>query len=265
MFRLCALLLILTLSSCSETGKEHETPVQIKQSNLYATGFSIEVNGIDTLFLLFSPLNQKDTVLKMLIEKPINRFACLSTTHLPFFQSLNAAEKAVGVGFAEYLKDEESLDRIESGSLTNITAAGNLDFERIVSLAPEALLVYYYGNEDYSRYEQAGIKIIPINEYAEAHPLGRAEWLKVFGLLAGKYSAAGRAFNEIDSAYKSLEQSIPSTANKPMVFTGSFYKGKWAAPGGDSFIARFIEDAGAQYAFEDYPGNENINLDFERC
>jgi iron complex transport system substrate-binding protein len=259
------ILLLPVLQSCNSVPKTNFSDCDKVELNQYATGFSIEFCQSDTVLFLFNPNNMTDTIFSLRINTQIgkSRLACLSTTHLPFLETLNSTEKAVGVGFAEYLFDEKSKARIERGDLVNLTAAGKLDFETVVSLAPEALLVYYYGNEDYSRYEQAGIKVIPINEYAESHPLGRVEWIKVFGLLTGNYDKAVTEFNKIDSSYKALVNSIPDMKRKPVVFTGSFYKGKWAAPGGDSFIAKFISDAGALYAFADYPGNDNINLDFE--
>jgi iron complex transport system substrate-binding protein len=267
-YRACLLVLVLllpVLHSCNSADKPTTTDCNKSEANQYATGFSIQFCEQDTVLFLFNPNNISDTIFSLRIntQNSMSRLACLSTTHLPFLETLNSTEKAVGVGFAEYLFDEKSKARIESGDLVNLTAAGKLDFETVVSLAPEALLVYYYGNEDFSRYQQAGIKVIPINEYAESHPLGRVEWIKVFGLLTGNYDNAVTEFNKIDSIYKTLANSIPDMTKKPVVFTGSFYKGKWAAPGGDSFIAKFISDAGALYAFADYPGNDNINLDFE--
>jgi iron complex transport system substrate-binding protein len=262
LFIVCVL---LVLQSCTPTTSIDIKDCRKAEANQYATGFSIQFCPSDTVLFLFNPNNITDTIFSLRIntQNSMSRLACLSTTHLPFLETLNTPEKAVGVGFAEYLFDEKSKARIDSGDLVNLTAAGKLDFETVVSLAPEALLVYYYGNEDFTRYEQSGIKVIPINEYAEAHPLGRVEWIKVFGLLTGNYSNAITEFNKIDSSYKALVNSIPEMTKKPVVFTGSFYKGKWAAPGGDSFIAKFISDAGALYAFADYPGNDNINLDFE--
>lgn len=265
-FKILFIVCLLTvLQSCTPTTSVDIADCRQTEINQYATGFSIQFCPSDTVLFLYNPTNAADTIfcLRINTQNQLNRIACLSTTHLPFFESIGQTEKAVGVGFAEYLFDEASKTRLQNGSLVNITLAGKLDFETVISLAPQVLLVYYYGNEDYSRYEQAGIKVIPINEYAEAHPLGRVEWIKVFGLLTGSYGKAVEAFKEIDSSYKALANSIPVTEEKPVVFTGSFYKGKWAAPGGDSFIAKFISDAGAHYAFSEYPGSDNINLDFE--
>lgn len=189
--------------------------------------------------------------------------ASISTTHIPLIRSVKGTDQLVGVGYADYIKDAEIHEKLESGEIRSITSNDQLNFEVVVDVGPDVLLVYPYGNENYDRYKKAGINVLPVSEYAESHPLGRAEWIKAFGVLTGNYEEAKKVFETIKAEYQHWKNEAMLQSFSPSVFTGSFYKGRWSAPGGDSFVAQFIRDAGARYVFAEYPGSENVELDFE--
>lgn len=259
--------LLLVLSACEtkQSGKSKgELSVGEWLSNDYAAHFATELINADTVIHLLNPADNNDTLaqFKVGLTKPV--LASISTTHIPMVQALGALDQLAGVGYADYITDIEVRQRLDDGQLQSITSSDKLNFEVVIDVQPDVLLVYPYGNENYDRYEQAGIEVLPISEYAESHPLGRAEWIKVFGLLTGNYNEACRVFDALTEDYEATRTKAAERANQPLVFTGSFFKGRWSAPGGNSFVARFIEDAGAQYAFAEYPGSENVELDFER-
>lgn len=233
--------------------------------NSHASLFAIRVCSSDTTLFLLNPADGGDTLAEFPLEngRHPERIATISTTHVPMLSALNTLDYLVGVGYSDYITDTDVRQRLEEGSIRAITSDDNINYEVVVDILPEALLVYPYGNENYDRYEEAGISVLPISEYAEKHPLGRAEWIKVMGLLTGQFSQANAIFNETAKTYEDWKRQAETVENRPLVFTGSFYKGRWSAPGGESFIAQFIEDAGARYAFEEYPGHENNELDFE--
>lgn len=259
---LCTLLLLSACTSSHQT--DQEAPRGEFLPNAFAAHFGIAVRGADTAVVLLNPNQPGDTLKVYPITHGELRLASISTTHIPMVQALDAMNQLVGAGYTNYMTDLDVHERLEDGRLRAITSSDKLNFEVVIDVQPDVLLVYPYGNENYSRYEQAGIEILPISEYAESHPLGRAEWIKVFGLLTGNYSEACKIFDALAESYEATRLRAAGSENRPLVFTGSFYKGRWSAPGGDSFVASFIEDAGAQYAFAEYPGSENVELDFER-
>lgn len=198
-------------------------------------------------------------------------FATLSTTHLAYFLKINALEKVKGTAYAKYVQNEVIKNEIEKGAIQDISGEKDIDFEKLVSLNPRALLTYPYGDADYRSVEAAGIDIVPFSEYLEKHPLGRAEWIKVMGFLSGKEDEANALFKKIEQEYNVLLALKNSHENLdlPEVFTGSHSNGKWYAPARSSFIAQFIKDAGAHYLFdepewdESLREGENIEMDFE--
>lgn len=214
-----------------------------------------------------------------------SKVACLSTTHASLLDKAGAVNTIQGVGFADLIRNENTRALIDAGSVTDLGGEDDVDFELLVDLNPDCFLVYPFGGTDYGRFQEAGVPCIPICEYREIHPLGRAEWIKAMGLLTGRYEEANRAFQQIrenyfrtkadwlmhmgelnpeldDAAIDSLVNQADAK-NLPTVFTGSFAQGIWYAPPGNSFIGEFVTDAGARYIYRDIQQDGNIEIQFE--
>lgn len=233
--------------------------------NDFARFFAVQICGGDTVMHLLNPEAPSDTLQTVRLAD-LNadvRIAAVSTTHIPFLVATASAQTLVGVGYPDYIRNEAIRQAVESGKVRSITGGGKLNFEVIIDTQPDLLLTYPYAAENYDRYEAAGIRVLSISEYAEHHPLGRAEWVKVFGLLTGNYDRSVQVFERIKKQYLHWKTLSALRSYSPLVFTGSFFKGRWSAPGGDSFVAAFINDAGGRYSFAEHPGNANIELDFE--
>ncbi len=188
-------------------------------------------------------------------------FAAQSTTQMAMFETIEALDHLKGVAYLDYVKSEAIHAAVERGEMMDVSGAQEIDFEKLVLCNPDAVLVYPFGYDNEAQFEAAGIPTIPISEYLESHPLGRLEWIKVFGFLCDEESRAKAYFQQVESEYLALVEKAPNTS--PSVFTGSYSSGTWFAPGNDTFMAQFIRDAGGVYLFEDYPGKDNIQLPFE--
>jgi iron complex transport system substrate-binding protein len=153
--------------------------------------------------------------------------------------------------------------RLKSGAAIEITSGNDLDFEQLLKLAPDVLMVYQYADSDFSRYTEEGIPVVMNMEFAESTPLGRAEWIKLVGCLTGKLKESVEIFDGIEKRYRDLRTQVAFKSSLPLVFTGSKYGSSWFAPGRDSFIAQYIRDAGGIYSFEHIEGQGSTELDFE--
>ncbi len=232
----------------------------------YARGFELQhMSDSSTRIILFDLEHAGDT-LDIITWKPktIERIACLSTTHIAMLQKLNKLNLLKGVGFADLVLNEEAKEKIAGGEIINLTTSHDVDPEIVFSISPEIFFVYPFGSMNYERYAEKNIPCIPISEYLEVHPLGRAEWVKVFGVLLGEEQKAEATFNAITTAYNALIQKANTSAtDKPTVFTGFYDSGSWFAPPGNSFAAQFMQDAGANYIFNDSISSSNIIIPFE--
>ena len=63
----------------------------------------------------------------------------------------------------------------------------NPDIEKIIDLRPDAIMLSPFENSGgYGRVGKLGVPVIECADYMETSPLGRAEWLRFYGLLVGQ-------------------------------------------------------------------------------
>ena len=111
---------------------------------------------------------------------------------------LDALETLVGFPETNYISSPKARKRISEGTLVDVGKSQQLNVERILELNPDLLLSYGVESIDGSlkRFNEMGIPSIFIGEWNEQNPLGRAEWLKVFGALLGTKREIWRDYYE---------------------------------------------------------------------
>ena len=97
----------------------------------------------------------------------------------------------------------------------------------------------------------------------EPTPLGRAEWIKFLALFFNKEAESENAYGEVASQYKQLVNKAKGIKAKPTVFSGFSSKGTWYVPGGKSYVAEFLKDAGANYIWSNDRTIGSLNLSAE--
>lgn len=247
--------------------------------NKYAKGFRISAGEEYTRIDIYNPLDSSENIdtyylytkeqgipdikdsLK-LFEIPVGDAGLFSTTFAAYFDHLDLTSKIKGIAFADLVKNENLKNQIDNNFTVNLSSGEEIDLEKLLALQADLFMVYPYQNVNLKRYSDLGIKTVLNLEYQEQHPLARAEWIKFVSIFYGKYDHATEDFAHIEEEYLSLKSKV-ALEDKPTVFTGSNYKGTWYAPGSDSYIAAFINDAGGEYVFKEYSGRENISLNFE--
>ena len=108
-----------------------------------------------------------------------------------------------------------------------------------------------------------GAVLFPFADYLETTPLGRAEWIRVIGLLTGRQREADSCFDAIVSRYDALKDLCADVDSKPTVFSDLAFNGQWYIAGGQSYMARLFADAGADYLWKDDPSTASFPLDAE--
>ena len=100
-------------------------------------------------------------------------------------------------------------------------------------------------------------------DWTEETPLGKAEWIKFFGVLLNKQTQADSIFREIENSYIAIKEVASHATHKPKVLSGALYKDVWYLPTGESWAARFIEDANGEYLYKETSGSGSLSLSFE--
>jgi iron complex transport system substrate-binding protein len=277
-------LLILTILSfgCSHSGNNSV----LNNSNENARGFKIENYGNVTKLTVFNPWEKAKNISmeyfllgknkplpdslsgKTIIRTPVERVICLSTTHLAFLNLLDENDAITGISGSQYVSNPEIRKRMESDGVPDVGYGQNLNYELIVNQKPELVMVYGIGGEVTSytqKIEELGIPVIMVAEYLEETPLGKAEWIKFIGALFNKNNVAEELFNHIESEYNRLKDIALQDAQRPKVLVGSPYKDSWWVPGGKSYLANLISDAGGEYLGKENSSHESYVISFEHA
>ncbi len=255
------------ISSCTQQqGTTSPTSIVSTFKPLYAKGFEIQQLSDSSKVIILFNLEKPGDTLQKIHWKPtdVKSIACVSTTHIVMLDKLGRLNDLKGVGFADMVRNKNTRVLIDKGEIVNLSTGHDIDAEVVYGIQPQLLFVYPFGGNNYDKYLKRGIGCVQVSEYLETHPLGRAEWVKLFGVLLGEEQKADSVFNYIKNEYNSLKLQIEKTVmEKPTVFSASYSNGNWFAPPGNSFAAQFIVDAGGNYIFSDSLKAGNIVLPFE--
>lgn len=182
-----------------------------------------------------------------------------STTHAHLLQAGAGLDRWVGCNSLNYLAKGPVLDHAEQHGVVDLAGDGGWNVERMESLAPGLVLAS-------PAYELStrGWPMVPITEYLEAHPLGRAEWMVPIAWMMGDSLAGAQAFEGVRDRYQSLVVETLDRERTPTVLMGSVADGVWHAPGQNTFVARWVEDAGGKYALTEEDQDSNVALGLEQ-
>jgi len=199
------------------------------------------------------------------IEIPLKKIVVTSTTHIPSLESLGALNKLVGFPNLDYISSPRARELIDQKKIKDIGQNQSLNTELILDLRPDAIVSFAVKGENtnLSKIKKFGIPVLYNADWLERHPLGKAEWIKFFGLLFDHYNKAQDIFEEIKFEYQEAKQLAFKSQYQPMVISGALWKDQWYLPAGESWQAQIIKDANAQYLYSDTQGNGSLSLSFE--
>lgn len=223
---------------------------------------------IDKKFALISN-NQTPTLAADIIplNVPLKSIVVLSSTHIGMLSKLKLEDRIVGVSNRNYIYNASVKKRIESNQVLEFDNFSTLNPERVLKTKSKVLFqTGFDGNTQVLQEKLAklGIQCIPNYDWSENHPLGKAEWIKVFGYLFGKEKEANAYFNKVEKEYLELVQVAKSKKEKPTVFSGMIFGDVWYMPAGQSFGAKFFKDAGADYCEKNLTGTGSASYTFEQ-
>lgn len=255
----------IVLFACNNGEKQSHHPAENTAISKpkYAKYFEIEKRGEDRLLRIFNPWKKDQVIQELLFSKskkegavllPVNSVVPMSTSFYGFIQKLNESATISGVENKDYVYDSVLKERLLTGDLEELGQSGNISVERTVMLHPQMIVIS--GTEimgpNLTKIKESGIAILNDMDWQEQHPLGRAEWIKVFGLLYDKEAVADSLFKEIESNYLNVAEKVKNQipAERTSVLLGYNYQGTWFLPGGRSYVAQYLRDAGANYKYD---------------
>jgi iron complex transport system substrate-binding protein len=276
-----SIILVLILAGCNskpagQDGKGVHDSYEIR----YAKGFQVKkfagytevsvVNPWDTTKLLQKYiLVKKDRDLPSDLPKgtvvriPLNNVVAYNTIHCSTLKELLSESIIKGVCEPQYIKTEEVIREIENGTVVDLGMFGSPDVEKIIMLSPDAILASPISGQSYGNVTNTNIPIIETPDYTEPHPLGRAEWIRFYSLFIDKEQLADSLFNITVTNYNDIKKIASEVSTRPTVFTDTRYMGSWNMPGGKSYMANMLADAGGAYLWADDNTSAFLPLSFE--
>ena len=277
------LLLLIILVSCKKETVIKKVESTKKTTIKYAKGFDIvEENGFKKLIIksaykgsneiyeykVYNKSSSKNLndLDKKIIQVPVKEIIVTSTTHIPMVELLEEEKSIVGFPFSRYVSSEKTRQLIDLGKIKEIGKENDLNTEILLDLQPELIVGYSVSSADksLSTIQKSGINVIYNGDWLEETPLGRAEWIKFFGVLFDKEQLADSIFNGIENNYLEAKKIALKSTKQQTVLSGAIMsKDIWNLPAGDSFVAQFLEDANVNYLWKNTKGKGSLSLSFE--
>ena len=210
------------------------------------------------------------------VRTPVERSAVFIAPHCQLMYELGCQQAIRGVCDLDYINipDVKKRAALSGNTSAQNTSAQNPivncgssmapDIERIIALKPEAILLSPFENSGgYGKLDKLHIPIIEAADYMESSPLGRAEWMKFYGMLFGNEEGksngisgscepkADSLFAKIEKEYLSLKAQAAGYTKGLSILTERKTGNVWYVPGGQSTIGILLKDANARYIFED--------------
>lgn len=218
-----------------------------------------------TIVLLNKNQNYKKKPGEIVLETPIKSIIPFSVSYLNMIDTLGFINSIIGVENKKYIYNKKVLNRIEQEKIKQIGGINQLNLEYILSNKPDILITI--GNKggvpkQLEKLKKANITYINNYDWQETHPLGKAEWIKFFGVLYNKEDLADEIFEKIEQNYLKLKKQIQET-NKVNVLFSSIYNGTWYIPGGNSYNSKLVKDAGGTYPWSNNNSTGSLPLSIE--
>ena len=278
--------LTITLSCTSRTEIRNPEESSAGLSSVSkAQRFSIEKNDSCTILTIREPWQGAEGISQLfylvargrkpelrddpsrIIYVPIENIICMSSTHIAMISALGEERSISGISGTNYIYDKKIIALADSGLIGEIGYDAGINSELILSIAPDLIMMYGIGSESagyISKITELGIKVLYNADYLETDPLGKAEWIKVFGALYCKEELADSVFEAAADSYTELKSFVTKmTIEKPSVLLGLPYRDTWFISPGNSYISTLITDAGGDYLWKETVSSFSMPYSFE--
>ena len=159
-------------------------------------------------------------------------------------------------------------DAMEQGAILYAGKYSTPDYELILTESCDLVIentMILHSPAVREKLEMLGLPVLVEYSSYEPHPLGRVEWIKLYGLLTGREEEAVRFFEEQVESLASL-QDLEKTGKKAAFFYISS-NGSVIVRKPSDYVSKMIELAGGTYPFTDVPDDgtalSTLNMQME--
>ncbi len=289
-FNFLSLILMTLLVSCGKTQDTNELIGENKISpsltydckmelnyaeefavDYYDGGYALITISDGSRFLIVpegleKPKNLAEDI--VVLKQPIDNIYLVASAVMDMFVSMDALDAIRLSGTKEdgwYIT--EAKEAMASGKILYAGKYNMPDYERILNtdcgLAIESTMILH-SPEVKEKLEDFGIPVLIDRSSYENHPLGRTEWVKLYGVLLGKEKEAELAFEQQKAALDSIVSK--EKANKTVAFFYITSNGAVSVRKSGDYVPKMIELAGGSYIFADLgddTASSSVNMQME--
>lgn len=198
-----------------------------------------------------------------IVRTPLESNVVFTAPHCQLMYELGCKNVITGVCDKDYINIPDIKERVKLSDgkastsdtdkvIIDCGSSMQPDIERIIALKPEGLFISPFENSGgYGKLDKLHIPIIETADYMETSPLGRAEWMKFYGLLFKSEERSDSLFSSIEKEYLALKAEAAKLPQGLSILTERKMGSVWYVPGGKSTMGILLKDANAKYIFAD--------------
>ena len=200
----------------------------------------------------------------VVIQKPVQNIYIAASAVMDMFVSLDALDD---IRFSRLKADgwyiDAAKEAMENGDILYAGKYSTPDYEQIVQencgLAIENTMILHTP-EVKEQLEKFGIHVLVDYSSYETEPLGRTEWVKLYGLLTGHEEEADAAFEKEQAAFEDVKNNVSDSDDQETKTVAFFYitsNGQANVRKSADYLPKMIEMAGGKYVFDDLGDEED--------
>lgn len=195
----------------------------------------------------------------IVLKKPFDKIYLAATSVMALFDALDSVEAIRLSGTdASGWYIEDAVTAMEAGDMLFAGKYSEPDYELMVdegcNLAIESTMILHTPRVQ-EMIEDLGIPVFIDRSSYETHPLGRTEWIKLYGALMDKDEEAKAFFDEQAKVIEELKGFTNTEKTVAFFYVNS--DGSVVVRKADDYIPAMIEIAGGRYVFDDLENTEN--------
>ena len=261
-------------------GLEYESSMELKYADQFAVdyytdGYAVIEIGKSQYFLLVPegkdvPEGLDEDI--VVLQQPLDSVYLVASSAMDLFRELDALDMITMTGTnASGWSIPEIQEKVESGDIYYAGKYSAPDYEAIVDrgcdLAIESTMIYHTP-EVQEKLETLGIPVMVERSSYESDPLGRVEWIRLYGLLSGKTEEADAFMKDAEARLSAVKEEVSdSKETKSVAFFYISSNGTANVRRPGDYICKMITEAGATYVFDSLDtGDSNsstINMQME--
>lgn len=192
-------------------------------------------------------LKDEDGQELIVLQQPLDRIYLAASAAMCQFDEIGAVRNVILSGLERddwYI--ESAREAMDQGTLSYGGKYSEPDYERIVeagvNLAVESTMILHTPKVQ-EKLELLGIPVFIDRSSYESEPLGRAEWVRVYGLLTGREEEAAKAFDE-QKGYAEALAPIPEGDTRSLAVFSINAARQVVTRSREGYLGKMVEIAG---------------------